>query len=111
VFTDEDLQTALDVVGGIDLLLAAGVAVQTLALEYSAQGKSVKTVDLAIDLRSRGSDLMAVAKSFFEQSALVQQNEAAAYIAVAEPGGRTHDWGQNGIWTPWGNPFDWEWRI
>lgn len=111
VFTDDDLQVALDSAGGVDILRAAGIAIQSLAIEYATTGKSVKTADLAIDLRQRGTDLLAVARSFFDEALAVQEIAADNYVSVAEPGGRTHDWESGGIWVPWGNPTGWEWRI
>lgn len=67
VFTDEALEAAV-LAAGDSLLRAAGVAFRSLAAEYATKGKSVKTDDLAIDIRSRGKDLNEVADSFFKDA-------------------------------------------
>ena len=113
VFQDADLQAALDVVGGTDLLRAAGVAVQTLAIEYAQQGKSVTTADLSVDLADRGPNLVKVAQSFFAQAAAIAEAGADSFIAVAEPGGRTPGWDGEVFWAPYGSPyyFGTEWIV
>lgn len=66
-FSDEALSVAI-VNAGDNLYRAAGMAVQSLAIEYAAAGRSIKTDDLMLDTRGRGKDLLEVAESFFAQA-------------------------------------------
>lgn len=66
VFGDSELQAFLE--EGSTPLRAAAIATRRLALEYSASAQSIRTDDIAIDLRSRGKDLIEVARSFTESA-------------------------------------------
>lgn len=67
VFPTEELETYKGLYPD-SLFRAAASAVRSLAIAYAASGKSVKTDDLAIDLRSRGKDLLDVAASFDKEA-------------------------------------------
>lgn len=67
VFSDVELASFLEGAGG-SILRAAGRATRRLALEYSARGRSIRTEDQTLDVKSRGSDLLAVAKAYFAEA-------------------------------------------
>lgn len=67
VWSDNDLAAALARSKG-SIVRAAGSLIRSLAIQFSAEGKSIKTDDLAIDVRGRGADLLAVAKAFFTEA-------------------------------------------
>lgn len=67
VFGDSELVAFLEE-GNQKPLRAAAIATRRLALEYSAAGQSIRTDDIAIDLRSRGANLIEVAKSFQDEA-------------------------------------------
>lgn len=67
VWSDNDLAASLARSKG-SVTRAAGSLIRSLAIQYSAEGKSIKTDDLAIDVKGRGSDLLAVAKAFFAEA-------------------------------------------
>lgn len=66
-FTDDEIQVYLDVTDA-NALRAAGTALQNLAVNFALKGRSVKTDDLSIDTRSRGTELAALAKQYFAQA-------------------------------------------
>lgn len=84
-FSDMDLQAFL-IEAGDNVLRAAGRATTSLALAYSAEGKSIKTDDLAIDLRSRGKDLLEVARSFMQDAAAEDAAGAADFFEIVSIG-------------------------
>lgn len=67
VWSDNDLAAALARAKG-SVTRAAGALTRSLAIQYAAEGKSIKTDDLAIDVKGRGADLLAVAKAFFAEA-------------------------------------------
>lgn len=81
IFSDADLIAYL-ALGSADPLRSAAIATRRLALEYSAKGKSVKTDDLAIDLRSRGKDLLEVAESFDSAANSAAESDANDYFNI-----------------------------
>lgn len=85
VFSDADLIAYLSLGAG-DILRSAAIATRRLALEYSATGKSIKTDDLAVDLRSRGKDLLEVAKSFDKAADDVATGDANDYFNIVPTG-------------------------
>ncbi len=85
IFSDLDLEAYL-IESSDHILRAASRATKSLALEYSAAGKSVKTDDLAIDLRSRGRDLLEVARSFMEDADAEEASEAADFFNIVPTG-------------------------
>lgn len=89
VFSDADLISYLSL-GSSDPLRSAAIATRRLALEYSAKGKSIRTDDLAVDLRSRGRDLLEVAKSFDDAADDAATGEADDYFNIV-PTGRPLD--------------------
>lgn len=56
---------------------ATGTAIKQMALTAALSGRSVKTDDLAIDSRQRGTDLLAIAQSWLDQA----DAEDALYVA------------------------------
>jgi len=66
-FTDDEIQVYLDVTDA-NALRAAGTALQNLAVNFALKGRSIKTDDLSIDTRSRGTELAALAKQYFAQA-------------------------------------------
>ncbi|MDF2691706.1 MAG: hypothetical protein K0S65_89 [Labilithrix sp.] len=89
VFSDTDLGAAISASGGRSALRAAGVAFQSLAAEYALLGRSVRTDDLAIDTRSRGKDLLEVAKSFFDEAAAEDARADGSYVNIVPGRGAT----------------------
>jgi hypothetical protein len=83
-FSDEELQAAIDA-SGDSIYRAAGLAIQTLAVQMVLEGESIRTDDLAIDTRGRGNDLLAVAKSFFKEAATSEADEGFEIVSF---GGR-----------------------
>ena len=81
VFSDADLISYLSLAGNVTLR-AAAIAIRRMALEYSSKGKSIKTDDLAIDLRSRGRDLLEVAKSFESAADAADSSAADDYFNI-----------------------------
>lgn len=92
LYSDLALEAYL-IEAGDNPLRAAGRAVTALAIEYSAKGKSVKTDDLAVDLRSRGKDLLAVARSFLEDANAEDAAEASDYFNIVGTGRSCRDSG------------------
>lgn len=88
VWTDENLEAAISATGDVSILRAAGQAVQSLAIEYAMQGRSIRTDDLAVDQKGRGADLLAVAKSFFDQASAADAVEAADHFEIVSFSGR-----------------------
>jgi len=94
IFSDVDLEAFL-IETHENVLRAAARATTSLALEYSSAGLSIKTDDLAVDLRTRGKDLLAVARSFVEDADAQDAAEAMDFFEIVPTGkgvpGRT--WG------------------
>jgi hypothetical protein len=100
MFTDEDLAMYVRLFPD-SILRAAGECVRSVAILYAAKGKSTKTDDLAVDLRSRGKDLLAVARSFIEDADAESAAEAAEYFNIVPTGGgrqRCHAEGDSFSW-------------
>lgn len=85
IYSDADLIAYL-ALGAGDPLRSAAIATRRLALEYSAKGKSIRTDDLAVDLRSRGKDLLEVAKSFDEAAEASSASGASDYFNIVATG-------------------------
>lgn len=81
VWSDNDLAAALTRAKG-SVPRAAGNLVRSLAIQYSAEGKSIKTDDLAIDVRGRGADLLAVAKAFLSEADAADVSSGNDFFAV-----------------------------
>lgn len=88
VFTNAELQAAIDATGDDSILRAAGQAVQSLAMQYALAGKSIKTDDLGLDTTKRGSTLLDVAKSFFDEAAAADAAEADGGFQIVGFSGR-----------------------
>lgn len=84
VYSDADLVAALTLAKG-SILRAAGQLTKRLALQYSAEGRSIKTDDLAIDVRSRGADLLKVAESFIDDADAEDEAELNDYFNIVAP--------------------------
>ena len=67
---------------------AAGAAIKTLALEAAAGERSVKTDDLAIDLRGRGKSLLDIAQSFFNDADAEDDAAGNDFFQIVPFGGR-----------------------
>ena len=87
VFTDEALLGAITAAGD-NVLRAAGLAFQALAAEYATNGRSIRTDDLAIDTRGRGADLLAVARSYFNEAAAADEASGEDFFQIVPFGGR-----------------------
>lgn len=87
-WTDEELDAAILAAGGENINRAAGQAVQALAIQYALTGRSIRTDDLTLDAKDRGSDLLAVAKSFFDSAASDDSAAASDFFQIVPFGGR-----------------------
>lgn len=87
VFSDSQLDIAM-AASPNNILRAAGIMFRTLAAEYALSGKSVKTDDLAIDIRQRGADLNAIAGSFFTDALQLDKIAASENTQIVPFGGR-----------------------
>jgi hypothetical protein len=81
VWSDLMLEAALFRAGS-NLRRAAGDLYAQLAAEYAQLGRSVKTNDLALNTTSRGSDLLDVAKAFYEEAERADKAAAADIFTV-----------------------------
>ena len=103
IWSDAALSVALIGSGG-DILRAAGNLFLQLAAQYTQQGASIRTDDLAIDTRNRGSDFLKIAQSFFDQADGIDEAGAFDTFKIVPFAGRP----DQGIWprvegSPW--PF------
>lgn len=99
-WSDAALEVALLTQGG-NQLRAAGTLYLQLAAEHSLTGRSVKTDDLAIDTTRRGSDLRAIAQSFFDEAIVADRDAASDFFQIVPFGGRA---GRNACARPEGTP-------
>lgn len=81
VWSDNDLAAALARSQG-SVVRAAGSLTRSLAIQYAAEGKSIKTDDLAIDVKGRGADLLAVAKAFFAEADAAEVSGGNDYFDI-----------------------------
>jgi hypothetical protein len=88
VYSDADLEAFLTQTDGNELR-AAGHAFRTLAAVYAASGRSIRTDDLNIDTTKRGSDFLAIAKSFFDEADAADEKAAMDFVKIVPFGGRT----------------------
>lgn len=61
-----------------------------LAAEYMQSSRSIKTDDLAIDTRGRGSDLLRVAQSFLDEATAIESATADEAFAIIPFAGRAN---------------------
>lgn len=87
IWSDDALSAALSAAGD-NAYRAAGALYLALASEYIQQGRSVKTDDLAIDTRTRGTDLLKVAQSFLAQADADDAAGASDFFQIVPFGGR-----------------------
>lgn len=83
-YSDDALEAFLAAAGN-NVLRATGNAYMQLAAIYAAQGKSIRTDDLSVDTKGRGADLLAVAKSYFDQASSAEATEGLDFFDVATP--------------------------
>lgn len=83
-YSDADLEAFLAAASG-EPVRATGYAYLQLAAIYSAQGKSIRTDDLAISTLGRGADLIAVAKSYFAQADAADAAGGLDFFDIATP--------------------------
>lgn len=81
VFSDVALEAAL-VLAKDSISRAAGNLTMSMALQYAAEGKSIKTDDLAIDVKGRGADLLAVAKAFLAEADAADTADGGEFFDV-----------------------------
>lgn len=87
VFSDQDL--AVYAAQNPDSLnRAAGEAIRSIALEVAAGERSVKTDDLAVDLRGRGKSLLEIAQSFFDDADAADADAANDFFQIVPRPGR-----------------------
>lgn len=84
VFSDDQLELYRSTYPQ-SIFRAAALAIRSWAIEAAAAGKSVKTDDLAVDLRSRGKDLLEVATSLEEQAEAEESATGADYFNIVAP--------------------------
>ena len=106
VFSDVALEIFL-LNNGDNLQRAAGNAVQSLAIEYAAAGKSIKTDDLALDIKGRGSDLLAVARSFYADADATENASYSGFFQIVSfPGRRGRSRATDRVeGSPWPAPY------
>lgn len=101
VFSDQDL--AVYAAQNPDSLhRAAGDAIRSIALEAATGERSVKTDDLAIDLRGRGKSLMEIAQSFFDDADAADGAAANDFFQIVPFAGRSD---RNACVRPEGTPY------
>jgi len=88
IWSDAALLASLAIADG-NVLRAAGQLISQLAVFYAQQGQlSVKADDLGLSISARGSDLTAIARSFFSEA--LERAKATAddffVIATRSPG-------------------------
>lgn len=66
-FSDQELQTYLDLAGGDNLAYAAGYAYSTLAAQFAADAIKVTTDDESIDLTVRADAMRKLADQWFKR--------------------------------------------
>ena len=88
VFSDATLMASL-LAAKSNLHRAAGDLYRTLAAQYIQSGKSIKTDDLAIDTRTRGTDLLKVAQSFYDEAALADAAAGGDFFQIIPYSGRS----------------------
>lgn len=104
VWTDDDLGVALTAAEGY-IYRAAGDLTSSLAVQYAQQGKAITTDDLAINVTSRGPNLLAVAKSFYAEHAQVLIQDASAAITIVPFTSKNDQW----PYAPEGSPTPYPW--
>lgn len=104
VFSNGDLATYRDTFPD-SIFRAASMAIRSLAIEYAAKSKSVKTDDLAIDLRSRGTDLLKVADSFLADAVAADADND--YFDIVPFAGRPHP----AVVRPEASPWPYPWSV
>ena len=88
IWGDNDLAATLAYTRN-DVYRAAGDLYRTLAAQYIQSGKSIKTDDLAIDTRTRGTDLLKVAQSFYDEAALADAAAGGDFFQIIPYSGRS----------------------
>ena len=86
-WSDDALGTALNAMGG-NQLRAAGTLYLQLAAEHSLVGRSIRTDDLTLDIKSRGTDLRLVAQSFFDQATAADNASREDFFQIVPFAGR-----------------------
>lgn len=86
-WSDADLLVALNTYKDSPLR-AAGLLYRQLAAQYAQSGRSIKTDDLSIDTRSRGSDLFKTAQSFFDDADKADKAAASDFFQIVPFAGR-----------------------
>lgn len=66
-FSDDQLQSFLDMGGGTNLAYGAGYAYLTLAAQFAAEAFKVTTDDLSVDLTARAESMRKLASEWFSR--------------------------------------------
>jgi hypothetical protein len=80
-FSDDAIDAAL-ARGGDSIPRACGMLVKRLALQATLAGQSIKADDFSINTSNRGKDLLAVAKSYFDEADAADVIEGAGEMLV-----------------------------
>lgn len=83
-YSDAELEAFLTSAND-NVATATGFAYMQLAAVYAVSGRDIKTDDLAISTKSRGSDLLQVAKSWLAEGAAQNAQDAVDYIDIVTP--------------------------
>jgi hypothetical protein len=87
VWSDDALESVLAAQGD-NQLRAAGTLYLQLAAQYTQSGRSIKTDDLALDTKSRGSDLLKIAQAFIDEATANDNAAANDFFQIIPFGGR-----------------------
>ena len=89
IWSDLELEATLASNDG-DLLRTAGDLYAGLAASYAAQGRSIKVDTIALDTKSRGADLLEVARSFYVEARDLAASSASDIFLAVPPPHRRH---------------------
>lgn len=84
-FSDQELQTYLDLAGGTNLAYAAGYAYSTLAAQFAADAMKVTTDDESIDLTGRADAMRKLADQWFGRGDVANSAALNDYFTVIYP--------------------------
>lgn len=85
--SDAEIQAMLNTASD-SVARATGYAMLGLSRDFAARGRSIKTDDLSMDSRGRGSDFLSIAQSWLQQADADDARSAGDIFEIAPFGGR-----------------------